>query len=131
VALTQYLKTLEWETELTRKDMPTPRAQIRLKAFKGTLRDLHSPSPSVALPKGQDFSRTRLHNRPGLTDKRRSKIRLPHVDTHCIKTKPVATVIVKDESADCDHIWAKTQSNPDFIFGKKKDAIAATFPSKL
>jgi hypothetical protein len=52
LARKQYLKILEWDTELTRKDIPTPTAQIRMKAFKDTLQFLRLALPFL-FPRGR------------------------------------------------------------------------------
>jgi hypothetical protein len=117
----QYLKTLEGEAEQRRKGPPAPKTQMQLRALKVALPSLASPQPLIGLPKGKDFSRTRLHNGPGLMDRKRPKVRLSQVDTRRTLVTAAGTSVGKHKSAESDHKWATTKSNPDFIFGK--DAI--------
>jgi hypothetical protein len=85
-----YLKTLEWEAEQKRKGLPAPKIETQLRAFKVALPNFPSPSPPTNLPKGEDFSRTRLHNGPGLMDRKRPRVHLPPVNTRRIVAMPAA-----------------------------------------
>jgi hypothetical protein len=70
-----------------------------------------------------DFSRTRLHNGPGLMDRKRPKVCLPQVDMRNVVTT-VEDLIVKEEKMyDDDFLgrlsWVKTKSTFDFLYEKK------------
>jgi hypothetical protein len=125
----QYLKTLKREAEQRRKGLPVPKAQIQLRALQVVLPSLTSPQAPTGLAKGEDFSRTRLHNGPGLMDRKRPMVRLSQVDTRSTVATPAGISVGKHKSAESDHVWADTKSNPEFLFGKK-DAIVFSFPSK-
>jgi hypothetical protein len=125
----RYLMFLAREAEQRRKSLPAPEGQIQLGTIKVTLPSLASPLSPTDLPKGEDFSRTRLHNGPGLMDRKRPKVHLPQVDTRCIVATPVTVSVGKHESAENEYMWAKTESHPEFMFGKE-NAIVVSFPSK-
>jgi hypothetical protein len=71
--------------------------------MKATLPDLSSPD----LPKGEDFSRTRLHNGPGLTDRKRPKVRLPQIDDR--RTEVLVLTASMDKSVESEYMWARTK----------------------
>ena len=105
---------------------------LEMKAFKTTLVDLPSPSLPTDLPKGEDFSRSRLHDEPGLTDRKRPKVQLPRVDSWRTSTVSDDLVVVAFEAKNTEreHMWVKTKSNAEFGVGKMEDVVLGMFPRR-
>ncbi|KAF1945900.1 hypothetical protein EJ02DRAFT_431135 [Clathrospora elynae] len=70
--------------------------------------------------KTQDSSRPRMHNDPGLTDRRWPKVCLPQADTREVRTTLEDLAAVKDKKIDHDRLWPKTKSSLEFLFSRKK-----------
>ncbi|KAJ4376179.1 hypothetical protein N0V83_001460 [Neocucurbitaria cava] len=60
------------------------------------------------------FSQTRLHNGPGLTDKRKPKVILPRAVERPILTTPEKLNTVKSATISPNQLWAKTMPSPGY-----------------
>jgi hypothetical protein len=88
--------------------MRIPQSKVKMEECKAISPELPSPDLPTNLPKGEDFSRTRLHNGPGLTDRKRPKVRLPQTDSRRTPTVLVMPAL-EDRSAEREDIWARTK----------------------
>jgi hypothetical protein len=91
--------------------------QNRIKEFKNTGRRVSSVQHSETIG---DFSRSRLHNGPGLTDRKHPKVRLPQNDTRQVSTMPHLLVSDMNTRVEHDHQWSKTGPTPYLQFGERR-----------
>jgi hypothetical protein len=91
--------------------------QKRIKDSKNTARRVSSVEHSETIG---DFSRSRLHNGPGLTDRKHPKIRLPQNDTRQVSTMPQLLVSDMNTRVEHDHSWSQTEPIPYFRFGERR-----------
>ena len=68
------------------------------------------------------FSRSRLHNGPGLYDKKRPIVRLPKHDTQEVWTQPGAKIMGGTLREEKELQWVKTKPESGFLFKDKKKA---------
>lgn len=78
-------------------------------------------------PDGQDATRTRKHNGPGLYDKKRPITRLPVNDTRQVWAKPGIVVDEKIESEQ-QLDWTRTKPTSRFLFKAKKAKMVVKLP---
>ncbi|CAG5165309.1 uncharacterized protein ALTATR162_LOCUS6777 [Alternaria atra] len=65
-----------------------------------------------------DFSRSRLHNGPGLTDRKHPKVRLPQNDTR--RVSPTHNLLVPETNTRVEHVymWAENKCSSDSLISK-------------
>jgi hypothetical protein len=79
-----------------------------------------------------DFSRSRLHNGPGLTDRKYPKVRLPKGDVRCEGvSKDVLLVEDVDRGLENDELWVRSRCGDDELFDEMGDeGVVVRLPSK-
>jgi hypothetical protein len=77
-----------------------------------------------------DFSRSRLHNGPGLTDRKRPRVRLPQKDTRKVSGPPNLLVLEMTTKVTHDDIRVGSRSSPDFAFGERVNETVVKLPPK-
>jgi hypothetical protein len=92
--------------------------------------------PEVGRPcESGHFSRTRLHNGPGLMDRKRPKVCLPQVDLRNIVTTVEDLIVGEEKMSDDDFLgrilWAKTKPSFDFLYEKKVGKLKRGIVFKL
>ncbi|KAE8866890.1 hypothetical protein PTNB73_04984 [Pyrenophora teres f. teres] len=76
----------------------------------------------VGYPAGESFAQTRLHNGPGLYDKKKPNICLPKNDTRKVWTKSGATIMGESLAEEKELQWTKTKPDARFLFKEKTSA---------
>jgi hypothetical protein len=80
---------------------------------------------------GVDFSRSRLHNGPGLTDRKHPKVRLPQNDTRLASAMPSLLASEMNTEPEQDFLWGQSKAIFDSLSGRKqKGKIVVNLPPK-
>ncbi|KAF1849395.1 uncharacterized protein K460DRAFT_354247 [Cucurbitaria berberidis CBS 394.84] len=122
---------MTWSQVLQISDRTKASSKGKIKIKMNKSGSLNSSSAASA---PSFFSQTRLHNGPGLTDKRKPIVRLPQaqdlakVESKKAETEKVESKKVKSKKADYDFLWAKTRSSPDLLGRKKCEVIVVKLP---
>ncbi|KAH6883090.1 hypothetical protein BKA58DRAFT_30206 [Alternaria rosae] len=66
-----------------------------------------------------DFSLSRLHSGPGLTDRKYPRVRLPQNDTRQVSLMPDLSVSGTSTSVEHGNMWTRTGSLSEFVFGRE------------
>ena len=79
-----------------------------------------------------DFSRSRLHSGPGLTDRKYPRVRLPRNETRQVSKIPNLSVSKMSMEVEHDDLWTRTGSTPGFQDAKMgmSDKIIVRLPPK-
>ncbi|KAF1831439.1 hypothetical protein BDW02DRAFT_556906 [Decorospora gaudefroyi] len=108
------MRRLEKQAEHRRQTMPAhlkerPGHKARPKDRMEVADSKASQPPSAESSLGGHFSRTRLHNGPGLSDRKRPKVCLPRNDTREVLTRVEDVAVVRDDRLEQHYLWAKTK----------------------
>ena len=106
--------------------------QNRIKNIKGFKKTGRIRSDVQHCESIGDFSRSRLHSGPGLTDRKYPRVRLPQNDTRQVSVIPNLSFSKLNTEVEHDDVWKRTGSTPDVLCGRKgrSDKIVAKLPSK-
>lgn len=121
-----YIYCMTWSGVLALNKLNKASAKKKLKA---PLVKTNPPKNATDGTGAGSFSQTRLHNGPGLTDKRKPKVIFPKAVERAIMTTPENLGTVKPSKIPSGQLWEKTTSAPGCLFsswGKGDDVVVKT-----